>query len=137
MSGKTDREDLVGTWRLLDWKSFKDGEFYKYPMGEGSKGQLVYTSAGRMSGFLMRADFGDEAPGIDTPAAKCLSYAGDFRIEGDEVIHDVDLATIPEWIGSPLVRTIGWDGDRLLLTTGPDMARNGHAYSNALLWERL
>jgi len=136
MSGTTNMTDLLGTWELLDWRSFRDGELYKFPMGEDGKGQLIYTKEGVMSGFLMRADFGDEAAGSDTKASKCLSYAGDFRIEGDEVIHDVHLATIPEWLGTPLIRTMEWRGEQLLLKTTPQAGRDGRKYSNELLWGR-
>ena len=136
MSNTPNMTDLLGTWELLDWRSFRDGEFYKFPMGEDGKGQLIYTREGVMSGFLMRADFGDELPGSDTKASRCLSYAGTFRIEGDEVIHDVNLATIPEWLGTPLIRTMEWREDQLLLKTTPQQGRDGHKYSNELLWGR-
>ncbi len=132
----TTEKDLLGTWELKDWRVFCDGEFYKFPMEEDAMGQLIYTDAGIMSGFLMRTDYKDEAPRSDTKAAKCLSYAGTFRVEGDEVIHDVTLATIPEWIGNPLIRTIDWRGDQLLLKTEPEVGRDGKAYSNELLWRR-
>lgn len=136
MTGTTKTTDLLGTWELLDWRSYKNGEFYKFPMGEDGKGQLIYTKEGIMSGFLMRADFGNEKPGSDTQAAKCLSYAGQFRIEGDEVIHDVTLATIPEWLGTPLIRTMEWRDEKLLLKTTPAEGRDGNKYSNELLWGR-
>lgn len=132
----TTEKDLLGTWELMDWRVFCNGEFYKFPMEDNAMGQLIYTEAGIMSGFLMRADYKDEPARSDTKASKCLSYAGTFRIEGDEVIHDVTLATIPEWIGNPLIRTIDWRGDQLLLKTEAETGRGGKAYSNELLWRR-
>ncbi len=132
----TTEKDLLGTWELVDWRVFCNGEFYKFPMEEDGMGQLIYTDAGIMSGFLMRADYKDEPARSPAAAVKCLSYAGTFRIEGDEVIHDVTLATIPEWIGNPLIRTIDWRGDQLLLKTEPETGRDGKAYSNELLWRR-
>lgn len=136
MTKQTSEKDLVGTWELLAWKVFKNGEFYKYPMEEDCVGQLIYTNAGIMNGFLMRKDFENEAPRTPAPAAKCLSYSGTYRIEGDEVIHDVFLATIPEWIGNPLIRTMEWQGDQLLLKTEPEKDKAGNGYSNTLLWRR-
>ena len=132
----TTEKDLLGTWELVDWRVFCNGEFYKFPMEEDGMGQLIYTDAGIMSGFLMRADYKDEPARSPAAAVKCLSYAGTFRIEGDEVIHDVTLATIPEWIGNPLIRTIDWRGDQLLLKTEAEVGRDGKAYSNELLWRR-
>ncbi|MEP3245425.1 MAG: lipocalin-like domain-containing protein [Sneathiella sp.] len=136
MTRKKNPQSLLGTWRLKDWHSLKNGDFYAYPMGEDVQGQLIYTAAGRMSGFLMRADFGEEAPRSDTKAAKSLSYGGNWRIEGEDVVHEVDLSTIPEWIGTELVRTMVWQGDELLLKTAPQEAPDGNRYENRLLWER-
>jgi Lipocalin-like domain len=136
MTRQTQISDILGTWELIDWKSYKDGNFYAFPMGEGSLGQLIYTDAGIMSGFLMEADYHTVPAKSDTQAAKCLSYAGHFHIEGDEVYHNVTLATISEWIGTPLIRTMQWQGENLLLTTKPEKAGNGHQYHNELLWKR-
>ncbi|WP_169569298.1 lipocalin-like domain-containing protein [Sneathiella limimaris] len=132
----TTERDLLGTWELKDWRVYRNGEFYKFPMGEDAKGQLIYTAAGVMSGFLMRADFQSEPARSDTQASKCLSYAGTFHIKGEDVHHDVFLSTIPEWIGGPLIRTIEWRGEDLLLKTSPEVGKDGNAYSNELLWQR-
>lgn len=129
--------DMTGTWNLIDWICKKEGEFHTYPMEEDVVGQLIYTCEGRMSGFLMRNDFKNQKPRTPASSAISLSYAGNYRIEGDEVIHDVLMATIPEWIGTPLVRTIIWKGGDLLLKTEPQPAKDGYHYSNELLWRRL
>ncbi|MFT6559542.1 lipocalin-like domain-containing protein [Sneathiella sp.] len=130
-------QSIIGTWKLKDWHSRKNGEFYAYPMEKDVKGQLIYTPCGRMSGFLMRADFKDRPPRSDASAAISLSYGGNWYIEGPEVCHDVDLSTIPGWIGTTLRRTMIWQGDDLLLKTGPETGKDGHDYENLLLWERL
>ena len=136
MTPRETAEKLIGTWLLKDWHSLRDDDFYAYPMGEDGKGQLIYTRAGRMSGFLMRADFGGEPARSDTKASKSLSYAGTWLIKGEEVFHTVDLSTIPEWIGTDLIRTIVWQGENLLLKTTPQQGRDGAYYQNLLLWER-
>ncbi len=129
-------ERLIGTWVLIDWHSLRNDDFYAYPMGEDGKGQLIYTRAGRMSGFLMRADFAKEPARSDTKASKSLSYAGTWLIKGDEVYHTVDLSTIPEWLGMDLIRTVAWKGENLLLKTTPQQGEDGAFYQNLLLWER-
>ncbi len=137
MTQTTKISDLIGTWDLIDWVSLKDGGFYTYPMGKDVKGQLIYTQEGRMSGFLMRADFEAQPARTTAHAAICLSYGGTYRIEGDQVIHDVSLSTIPEWLNTPLIRTMAWQEENLLLKTAPASAKDGHAYSNELLWKKL
>lgn len=137
MTQKTKISELIGTWDLIDWISLKDGNFYKHPMGDDVKGQLIYTFEGRMSGFLMRADFINEPAKTPAQAAICLSYGGTYRIVEDQVIHDVSLSTIPEWLNTPLIRTIEWQNGNLLLKTAPTLAKDGHAYANELLWKKL
>ena len=129
-------EKLIGVWELDDWRSVRNGEFYSFPMGKDSKGQLIYTREGMMSGFLMRSDFGDEPTRSDTSAKKSLSYGGRFYVKGDEVFHEVSLSTIPEWLGTDLIRTIIWKDDKLLLKTTPEKGRDGADYSNELLWKK-
>ncbi|WP_025899163.1 lipocalin-like domain-containing protein [Sneathiella glossodoripedis] len=133
----TQISDLIGTWELKDWRVYADGEFHKFPMGEDAKGLLIYTREGMMNGFLMRNDYSQNTPRTPARSEICLSYAGTYRLEGENVIHDVSLSTIPEWIGGPLVRSIEWKGDDLLLKTDPQIAANGKGYSNALLWGRV
>lgn len=137
MTQHTTISNLIGTWKLLNWHSLKNGAFFAYPMGKDVCGQLIYTKEGRMSGFLMRADFDSEPAGSDTKAKKCLSYAGTYSIDGTDVSHQVLLSTIPEWIGEPLVRTMVWQGEQLLLKTDPNRGHDGNDYQNELLWERL
>jgi len=137
MSSDQHAKKIIGTWHLKDWHSLKNGEFYAYPMGEDGKGQLTYSATGRMAGFLMRADFGSEPARSNTDAKKSLAYSGNWRIEGEDVCHDVDIATIPEWIGTTLVRTMVWQGDNLLLKTDPQKGPDGNSYQNLLLWEKL
>ncbi|MBL4907244.1 MAG: lipocalin-like domain-containing protein [Sneathiella sp.] len=129
--------NMIGTWELIDWIVIKDGKFHSYPMGEDVQGQLIYTVEGRMSGFLMRADFKDEEPRTPATASICISYAGTFHLEGNQIVHNVLLSTVPEWIGGPLLRTMVWQDGGLLLKTTPSIASDGHAYTNELLWKRL
>ncbi len=129
-------EKLIGVWDLADWRCVKDGEYYSHPMGEDAKGRLTYTKEGMMAGFLMRNDFESEPPRSPAPAAKSLAYSGRFYVKGEEVYHEVDIATIPEWMGTDLIRTMIWKGDQLLLKTTPEKGRDGALYSNELLWSR-
>ena len=68
---------------------------------------------------------------------RTVYYRGTFRTEGDTVIHDVLFASIPHWIGNPLVRTIvPKDGD-VLLNTAPEFSKSGAEYVHQLLWRRV
>jgi len=130
-------EDLIGSWTLVKWQSLRNNIGDGYPMGEDAMGQIIYSAEGRMSGFLMRGDFGNQPR--DTPASPdiCLAYGGTYRIEGDQVIHDVMVSTVPYWINGPLVRTIVRQGEDILLKTKPETTKSGNTYEHHLLWRRV
>ena len=48
-----------------------------------------------------------------------VAYSATYTVEQDSVIHHVDAAWNPTWIGSNLVRPFKLDGDRLLISGAP------------------
>ncbi|WP_373084971.1 lipocalin-like domain-containing protein [Sneathiella sp.] len=130
-------EDLIGSWTLQRWQALKNTVPAGFPMGDDALGQIIYSADGRMSGFLMRADFAKARRGTDAKYNTSLAYGGIFRVDGDQVIHDVLYATIPHWIGMPRMRTIAWDGDNLLLKTAPETSNSGTMHEHHLVWKRV
>ncbi|MCR9212208.1 MAG: lipocalin-like domain-containing protein [Proteobacteria bacterium] len=130
-------QDLIGSWWLVKWQSLKNSQPDGYPMGEDAQGQIIYSADGRMSGFLMRNDFGDQPRDTAASPDICLAYGGTYRIEGDQVIHDVMVSTVPYWINGPLIRTIVPEGDDILLKTKPETTSSGNTYEHHLLWRRV
>lgn len=63
-----------------------------------------------------------------------LSYAGRWRVDGDEVVHDVELALVPEVVGQEQRRRARMEGEELVLTYGVP-ARHGVARFE-LRWRR-
>ena len=47
---------LVGAWSLLECAEIMQDGSKRLPLGEGARGQVVYTADGRMSAQLVRAD---------------------------------------------------------------------------------
>jgi hypothetical protein len=130
------RAALLGAWTLTDWQCWRDDAYYSHPMGENARGQVIYSAAGRMSGFLMRDDFGGPEPRLAGNTTS-LAYGGTFFLQGDEVIHEVLLSTVPEWLGTRLHRRIVWQEGKLLLVTPARVDSGGHQFVNRLLWEKL
>lgn len=144
--------DLIGAWRLERFViTFADGRPPRFPFGEDARGQLIYAADGRMSAVLSRAErplLGAHRLETATqvgPAAKAqafdsyLSYAGRWRLEGDRVIHAVELALVPEIVGIEQVRTVRLDrderGPRLRLSYALT-ARSGVERRYVLTWRR-
>lgn len=137
---------IVGTWDLVAFTTtFSDGRPVQHPYGERPVGRIVYTGDGHVSAVLSRAD---RAGGTDletafraTEAEKAawfdsyLSYAGRWRVEGDEVVHTLELALLPSMVGSEVRRRFVLDQERLVLcyTRTP---RSGVTRTFTLTWER-
>jgi hypothetical protein len=133
---------LVGAWRLVAMEyRYSDGRM-RYPYGREAVGYIIYTADGRMSATLMagdRAPFDTEYPRGEGREAKAaafesyLSYAGRYEFPGDRVIHHVEVALIPDWVGTTLVRLARFEGERLILSTEPD----ARGRVTVITWERV
>ncbi len=139
------RNPLLGTWRLVELVSRGADDDVHYPFGRDAVGYITYTSDGRMSASIMRADrpafASDDITGGTTAekasiADSYLSYCGPYEIRGNTVVHHVEISAYPNWIGADQQRTFAVDGDRLLLTT-PPLLRNGVRRTSHLSWERV
>jgi len=130
--------DIAGTWELVRWTSLKDGKENGYPLGEDATGRIIYTTDGHMSAFMMRAGFESKDQTTTPTPEDFIAYSADWQIEGDQVTHEVKFATLPHWIGTPLVRTMDRQDDtHLLLKTIPETSKSGKVYEHHLLWRKV
>ena len=65
-----------------------------------------------------------------------LAYAGKYRVNGDNVIHSVEISSIQNWVNTELVRRIRFEGDQIVLVTPPTMS-DGKIQTFELVWQRL
>lgn len=146
MSGALTAADLVGTWRLVSWTSEGD-DGAEYPMGEDPEGVLVYTPDGTMITTIGRRgrtpiDGGDLLAGpVDQRLAAMttfIAYAGTFRVEDGDVVHEVTMSLFPNWIGTTQRRHVALhdDGRALELSSDPFVLR-GRRSTQRLAWERI
>jgi hypothetical protein len=120
------KQDLVGSWLLQNWeaKNLETGEI-KRPYGESARGLLMYNTDGWMSASLCSGErklFPDYdslinvAPELKVAAFDdYFNYAGTYHLDGDEVIHDVEFSSSPNFPGSKQIRTMKLEGDILIL----------------------
>ena len=141
----TTAADLEGSWELTHWDYTVDGEHRGFVMGEDAQGQILYTPEGRMSAILMQADrprfevtaFHQGSPEQREQAALTyVSYGGTFDVEDERVTHHVAYCLFPDWIGTDVVRDISWEGDKLVLTSIPEVTSSGKTVVNRLIWKR-
>ncbi|WP_051062231.1 lipocalin-like domain-containing protein [Ilumatobacter nonamiensis] len=137
---------LVGGWTLVEWSASVDGTDAGHPMGPDAGGQLTYTADGAVSAILHRAGrptFGtrhlhqaSETQRADA-AATYVSYGGSYELRDDRVHHFVEHSLFPDWVGTVLVRTAAFEGDRLVLTALPERSADGRSFENRLVWKRF
>jgi len=137
---------IVGTWRLESFALEAPDGNVTHPYGEDVTGYLVYTPEGVMSSAFMRTDRGrtgaadpasdlsraETAPSWDT----FMAYGGPYRVEGDRILHDVEVSSLAVWIGTVQERWYKVDGDRLDILTAP-LAVGDTAPVGRLVWRRV
>jgi Lipocalin-like domain len=141
-----DPDPLVGGWTLVEWSVTVDGVDAGHPMGPDAGGQLTYTANGVVSAILHPAD----RPAFGTrnfhqanehqraeAATTYVSYGGRYELRDDRVHHVVEHSLFPDWVGTVLVRTAAFEGDRLVLTALPERSADGQTFENRLVWERI
>lgn len=136
---------LIGAWQLVSMENrFADGRV-RYPYGSEASGYILYTAEGRMSATIIggdRVQLGTEygrGEGVAEKAAAFegyLSYAGRYTFEGDRVIHHVEVALIPDWVGTDLVRLADFRDDLLILSTEPS-SRGETTRATVITWRRV
>lgn len=119
---------------------FDDGQPARHPYGTSPSGSLLYSADGRMLAAIARAErkqlsepVPQRAPEAEKIAAfdSFFSYGGRFEIDGDEVIHHVDISLNPNFVGSVQRRNMHFESDRLSLS-----ASEGTRH-HELVWQRV
>src|SRR5581483_8109157 len=139
------KQKLIGTWRLVSYirEEIPSGAKSNV-MGSAPSGYLRYSNDGRM--IVLFVGTGHKKPAgavATTKEAEALfrdmvSYAGTFAVEGDAIIHHVDVSWNQSWTGTDQKRFYKLDGDRLSLATTPSLDPiQGRMSVRTLIWQRL
>lgn len=130
--------DVVGAWRLVEWRITRPDGRVSHPFGRDAVGLLCYTPDGHMSVTVSRAGR-PSLPGDDSPRAcqaqaeaftSFLSYSGRYEVREGHVAHDVEMALNPACVGTTQIREANFDGERLVLAA-PEGGR-----WHTLFWRR-
>lgn len=46
-----------------------------------------------------------------------FAYAGRYSVDGDKIIHRVEISSVQNWVSTDMVRLVTFDGDRITLRT--------------------
>jgi Lipocalin-like domain len=144
---------LIGTWKLISATAIhSDGTVNSEVYGVSPTGYITYTAEGHMMVMFSRSDRALLSQEVRSPLSKEMStipieelaqafitfnaYAGTYTVDGDIVYHHLAIASIPNRVGTTLVRTFILSDNRLILKT-PETISDGISQVFELVWERL
>lgn len=121
-------EDFVGSWQLVDYVTHLPNGEWTEPLGPEPYGLGTYTAAGFMSAHLMRRGrtlLGNARPDpaaiepglLAATAAGYIGYTGRYAIDRNarRVVHHVEAAFLPDWVGTDMIRDYSFENGLLLL----------------------
>jgi hypothetical protein len=133
---------LVGSWKLISVSSKKRDGRTDSPYGLTPSGVLTYSDDGRMSALISfdgrkPLPFGGGTSEDQAEAFRTfLGYAGRYKLDGDKVVHRVEVSSIQSLVDKDLIRTVKFDADRIVLTTPPTPIQ-GETQIVDLTWQRI
>jgi hypothetical protein len=133
---------LIGSWRLVSYETEEPGGRRGQPYGK-AVGRLSYDENGNMAGQVMRPDRTKVTPGdwqsqqVRSAYAGYIAYFGTYEVSpaGETVMHHVQGALNPGWVGGTQVRRMRFDGELLVLSTHVEKA--GALVNHVLTWKKL
>ena len=137
----TDGHSLSGVWQLVSAQVRMEdtGEIVDVH-GPNPRGCAIIDPGGHVM-FLItpsnREDPRDEAAGAAL-FRSMTSYAGRYRVEGDEIVTQVEVAWHPAWENTEQRRFFSVAGDRLTLTTAlrEHPSHPGRLHRGIFTWDR-
>ncbi|MBN3959475.1 lipocalin-like domain-containing protein [Nostoc sp. NMS8] len=144
---------LLGTWKLMSVSAIlDDGTAEEQVYGSSPIGYITYTPEGRILVIFSRSDRSLLSGEIHSPLSSELdlvlieeraqafstfsAYAGTYSVSDNIVTHHVEIASIPNRVGTDLIRTFRLFENQVTLKTLPTMS-NGVSKVFELVWQRI
>ena len=144
-AARASENPLLGTWKLqsLVYEVIATG-VRSMPFGEHPNGYLSYSLNGRMYLILVMEDRPKPRDLVPTDEEKVklqgsmVAYAGTYTVDGEKVVHHVDISWNESWTGTDQVRFYKVDGDTLTITTAPGRSPfTGEERRAVLVWKKV
>jgi hypothetical protein len=143
MIGKPeDSAPFIGAWTLISYELLLPSGVVEKPMGDHPLGRILYLDNGQMSAQVVASGFeplanADSREATPEEAGRAwrnyVGYWGTFTVDvgAGVVIHAVEGAWFPNWIGQKQVRQYRFSGNTLTLET------DSPAWHAKLTWRRI
>ena len=138
-------DTIVGTWRIESFTREVTATGQRYnEFGDNPGGYISYLADGRMHAMLVADNRAKPAGGVPTDKEKAelfstmIAYAGTYRIDGDKVVHEVEVSWNQIWTGGKQVRFFKAEGDTLTITTAVAKSpRDGQEGQTIVVFKRV
>ena len=134
---------IEGVWKLRKYsRRFLDtGEVRNDMLPQA---YILYTPGGFMMSITVEENRAPPAGEVLTDDERVRlfksiisAYSGRYTVEGDTVIHDVEMSWNEAWTGTRQVRKFAVNGDELVIETTPRTAgTDTREFVNTLTWQR-
>lgn len=141
----TEANRIHGIWRLVSFLEQRASGEWQPAFDDNARGYISYWPNGHMQVVIgsgdrprLRGDW-SQVPAQDKAACldRMVAYSGSYAVEGDRVVHHVDVCWIPNWEGRDLVRIMSFPNERgLQLATVPETGPRARP-AQRVLWERM
>ena len=136
---------IVGTWKILSFsREVAATGQHSREFGDKPDGYISYLPDGRMHAMLVAGNRMKPAGAVPTEEEKAklfgtmIAYAGTYRIEGERIVHDVEVSWNQLWTGSQQVRFFKAEGDTLTITTAiAKSPRDGQEGRTIVVFKRV
>ncbi len=134
---------IAGVWKLKKYsRRFLDSGEVRSDMLP--QAYILYTPGGFMMSITVEENRQPPADEVLTDEERVRlfksiisAYSGSYTVEGDNVIHNVELSWNESWTGTKQVRRFAVNGDELIIETTPRTAgTDTRQFINTLTWER-
>ncbi|RUI15297.1 lipocalin-like domain-containing protein [Pseudomonas aeruginosa] len=134
---------IQGRWDILSWEQIYDDGRVVHPMGTELEGFIEYgphgmfcvvAKAGRAeftTGGQWSADVAEQADAY----ASYLTYAGDYDVQENLILHHVRYSLFPNWVGGTQRRVATLEADELILSARLE-EETSEARTARLVWRR-
>jgi len=143
VEGRMD-ERFLGTWRIVSWENEDEAGTVSHPVGSAPRGLLHYAADGRMFVHIMCGDraalstdalFGGGEAEKAGAFSSHVAYAGSWELRGERMVHRLEIASVPNWVGGEQRRRFEFlPGNRLRLSA--PMEFGGRTVMARVTWQR-
>ncbi len=119
--------ELVGAWNAAGQDRLGPDGRVSGAVGAAAPGRIIYTEGHQLMVISVARDDLPAAPAerldeaaLAAVARACTAYAGRWELVGERLLHHIDIAIFPAWMGTTRVRFPSLAGDLLTLTTLPE-----------------